>query len=194
MTDHHTSSRSRGSRPVIRDLRFAGTVAAGLCAGVLGVGAIAAPLVGWDKLPSALTSGGEHTLTVDRPAIPSSQTSRESRGRPGSGTPATIGVVGPVAVPGTVLATTPGGVLGGSPAPADAPASRSASTRTSDAGKATPGGTGNGQTGFVTPKDSDGDGIPDVYESANGMNPAVDDAAADDDGDGIPNNVEYQLR
>src|SRR3954452_21560398 len=100
MTDHHTSSRSRGSRPVIRDLRFAGTVAAGLCAGVLGIGAIAAPLVGWDKLPGALTSGEEGSLVVDRPAIPASNTSRESNGRSGTGagSQARVGVVGPVAV------------------------------------------------------------------------------------------------
>src|SRR3954469_8374424 len=102
MTDHHTSSQTRASRPIMRDLRFAGTVAAGLCAGVLGVGAIAAPLVGWDKLPSALTSGGEGSLVVDRPASTPSSNALRSR----TGTPAHIGVVGPVAVPGTVLATT----------------------------------------------------------------------------------------
>src|SRR3954471_14193364 len=105
MTDHHTSSRSRGSRPVIRDLRFAGTVAAGLCAGVLGIGAIAAPLVGWDKLPSALTSGGEGSLVVDGPAT-TATTVRTSEGRSDSRAPARIGVVGPVAASGTVLATT----------------------------------------------------------------------------------------
>src|SRR3954447_19524845 len=104
MTDHTTTSRTRGNRRVMRDLRFAGTVAAGLCAAVLGVGAIAAPLVGWDKLPSALTSGGEGSLVVDGPAtVAGSTPSRDgSSGR----TPTRIGVVGPVAVPGTVLATT----------------------------------------------------------------------------------------
>src|SRR4051794_38990016 len=105
MTDHNTSSRSRATRPVIRDLRFAGTVAAGLCAGVLGVGAIVAPLVGWNKLPSSLTSGSEHTLPVTPPAIPSSTTaSRDNRGRTGTGTgigvvsanAAQIGITGPV--------------------------------------------------------------------------------------------------
>src|SRR4051794_31563815 len=104
MTDQNTSSRSRSPRPVIRDLRFAGTVAAGLCAGVLGAGAIVAPLVGWDKLPSALTSGGEHTLTVTKPAIPSSNTApRDNRSRAGSGSSATIAVVGPVTVADTIL-------------------------------------------------------------------------------------------
>ena len=35
----------------LRDLRFAGTVAAGLVAGVLGVGALSAPLLGWTDWP-----------------------------------------------------------------------------------------------------------------------------------------------
>jgi len=39
----------------IGDLRFAGTIAAGLVAGTLGLGALAAPLVGWKDWPSALT-------------------------------------------------------------------------------------------------------------------------------------------
>ncbi len=32
------------------DLRFAGTIATGLVAGTLGLGALAAPLVGWKRL------------------------------------------------------------------------------------------------------------------------------------------------
>src|SRR5690349_13412008 len=46
------------SRPsAFGDLRFAGTIAAGLVAGTLGLGALAAPLVGWKDWPSAL--GGD---------------------------------------------------------------------------------------------------------------------------------------
>ena len=37
------------------DLRFAGTIAAGLVAGTLGLGALAAPLVGWKDWPAGLT-------------------------------------------------------------------------------------------------------------------------------------------
>src|SRR3954454_12468984 len=36
------------------DLRFAGTITAGLVAGTLGLGALAAPLVGWKDWPAAL--------------------------------------------------------------------------------------------------------------------------------------------
>jgi hypothetical protein len=52
--------------------------------------------------------------------------------------------------------------------------------------------------GFVnelvgTPNDGDGDGIPDIYETANGLNPAVNDSALDLDGDGLKNIDEYTL-
>ncbi len=52
--------------------------------------------------------------------------------------------------------------------------------------------------GFVNelvsiPGDSDADGIPDIYELANGLNPAVNDAAQDLDNDGLTNLAEYEL-
>jgi len=45
----------------------------------------------------------------------------------------------------------------------------------------------------VNGADTDGDGMPDVWELANGLNPAVNDAASDLDGDGLSNLLEYQL-
>ncbi|MFO1499967.1 MAG: hypothetical protein U1G07_16510 [Verrucomicrobiota bacterium] len=50
--------------------------------------------------------------------------------------------------------------------------------------------------GFVNeliglPDDSDGDGIPNVYEQANGLNPSVNDSALDPDQDGLKNIDEY---
>jgi hypothetical protein len=45
---------------------------------------------------------------------------------------------------------------------------------------------------WLNPADSDGDGMPDAYENENGLNPAVNDAAADKDGDGLSNLQDYQ--
>ena len=54
----NTNRESTGTRPAaLRDLRFAGTVAAGLVAGVLGVGALSAPLLGWTEWPDELQPG-----------------------------------------------------------------------------------------------------------------------------------------
>ncbi|MGJ8694941.1 MAG: LamG-like jellyroll fold domain-containing protein [Verrucomicrobiaceae bacterium] len=52
---------------------------------------------------------------------------------------------------------------------------------------------GNGTVGsdIVTSADGDSDGIPDFYEIANGLNPAVDDAAGDLDSDNLSNLDEY---
>ena len=61
MTDRNTKS---GITTTGRDLRFAGTVAAGLCAGVLGVGAIAVPLVGWNDWPQALSTSSGDPITM----------------------------------------------------------------------------------------------------------------------------------
>ena len=40
--------------------------------------------------------------------------------------------------------------------------------------------------------DGDGDGMPDVYELANGLDPLFDDAALDQDGDGLDNLSEFR--
>ncbi|MEZ5329808.1 MAG: LamG-like jellyroll fold domain-containing protein [Verrucomicrobiales bacterium] len=51
--------------------------------------------------------------------------------------------------------------------------------------------TGGALPTVLDPNDSDGDGIPDNYETENGLDPDVDDAALDKDGDTISNLDEY---
>src|SRR5262245_65681453 len=91
---------SGASRPLaLRDLRFAGTVAAGLVAGVLGVGALSAPLLGWTDWPDKLQPGGTNdTLTMKTPALRQTFTQE----RPGS---SSVTSSGPAAVPGVGTAT-----------------------------------------------------------------------------------------
>jgi hypothetical protein len=44
---------------------------------------------------------------------------------------------------------------------------------------------------LAAPADKDNDGMSDSWESANGLNPSVDDSAADKDGDGYTNVEAY---
>src|SRR3954469_18708424 len=60
------------ARPsAIGDLRFAGTIATGLVAGTLGLGALAAPLVGWKDWPAGLQKdAATQTVRLGRPRDP----------------------------------------------------------------------------------------------------------------------------
>src|SRR5829696_7623095 len=88
----------RNTRSVgLRDLRFAGTVAAGLVAGVLGVGALSAPLLGWTDWPDQLQPGGNNENSVQMRAPALRQPAVNDRD---GGTPS-----GPAGVPGVGSAT-----------------------------------------------------------------------------------------
>ena len=70
-TDSTYSMNPGAARPTaLGDLRFAGTIAAGLVAGTLGLGALAAPLVGWKDWPSALTQQATSQPVVLAKALP----------------------------------------------------------------------------------------------------------------------------
>src|SRR4051812_23309632 len=109
-TDIQRAQTARGTRPsALGDLRFAGTVATGLVAGTLGLGALAAPLVGWRDWPSGLTaSDSPGTAKLANPTPPKSQAARPGK-RPGTGNPTPGGAT---ALTGIGLS---GGTGGGSP-------------------------------------------------------------------------------
>src|SRR4051794_23053985 len=105
-TDNTYATTARASRPTaLGDLRFAGTIAAGLVAGTLGLGALAAPLVGWKDWPSGLEKDAA-TATVQLPSAKQQPPARTAQGTgarigggqlPGGATPLTqIGLPGGV--------------------------------------------------------------------------------------------------
>src|SRR5215217_4576249 len=78
-TDTNYAMTAHATRPsALGDLRFAGTIATGLVAGTLGLGALAAPLVGWKDWPSALTQQASSAkVTLASPtAAPAPRNSR----------------------------------------------------------------------------------------------------------------------
>src|SRR3954462_3116042 len=68
------------------DLRFAGTIATGLVAGPLGLGALAAPLVGWKDWPAALQNDAS-SQPVKLAAPKSAQARDNARRGGGNGGP-----------------------------------------------------------------------------------------------------------
>src|SRR4051812_50134375 len=88
-----------GRHFAMRDVRFAGTVAAGLVAGVLGVGALTAPLLGWTEWPSS-PGQGDQAGTVTLHARPSvSPDTRPSTNAIGNGAAAASAVRAPARPP-----------------------------------------------------------------------------------------------
>src|SRR3954454_12893664 len=71
MTLENREEGISGDRPsAARDLRFAGTIAAGCIAGVLGVGALTAPLLGWTNWPTQQTGDQTHgPLPLAKPSV-----------------------------------------------------------------------------------------------------------------------------
>ena len=175
-TDSTYSMNPRAARPsTLGDLRFAGTVATGLVAGTLGLGALAAPLVGWKDWPSALTqqatsqpvvlakaeakARNEHKPRQGRPA-PESGSPLENLSLPSSGGAAAA----PSGLANLISNPTPSG-------PSTGPAREKSSGRptstvgTADGAQTFTAGPAFEQTDF----DGDGNGAPDKAEPTFGQ-------------------------
>src|SRR3954449_8759784 len=88
------------ARPsAIGDLRFAGTIATGLVAGTLGLGALAAPLVGWKDWPSGLDKDAA-TTTVRLATPKQQQPPRGAQGNSAGQVPGGATALTSVGVPG----------------------------------------------------------------------------------------------
>src|SRR4051812_39049753 len=189
----------------LRDLRFAGTVAAGLVAGVLGVGALSAPLLGWNDWPDQLKPGSnDNTVQMAAPELRQTVTQeRPGKSREPSGAGAIPGVGTATAAVISAAAGNSAGAGSGAATPAAGGDNGSTSGNVTLAGALSGdsvqgSGTGDdfGGTGFTAPnlRDSDGDGMPDAWEQQNQTNPNADDAGSDPDGDGISNINEFRVR
>src|SRR5215217_671423 len=116
-----TSLRERSPRRVaLRDLRFAGSIAAGLVAAILIAGALAAPMVGWSDWPTARdgeTSAGGGALTLTAPARTNGGRSDNSPFSGSRGEAAGESASNPLALPGlgpvAAAPTTGGGTVVG---------------------------------------------------------------------------------
>src|SRR4051812_43357064 len=201
-TDTTYAITAPSERPsALGDLRFAGTVAAGLVAGTLGLGALAAPLVGWRDWPAALTQEQPTTVTLAKPAAQAANTARSGGQVPGTSVRVPGGASALTALGGPALGAAAGDTsgLGVLAVPTSGSGGSTGSAPTS---VGTAGGSGTGVvldtgTGFVAPDtaDSDGDGILDVYEAKNGLNPTdASDAATDRSGTGLSNYAEFRIR
>ncbi|HET6550224.1 MAG TPA: hypothetical protein VFG79_17310, partial [Solirubrobacter sp.] len=213
MLDTDTTYGTTGNteRPsALGDLRFAGTIATGLVAGTLGLGALAAPLVGWKDWPQGLEKDAATApVRLAPPAVKQPPRSAQSQngGTGGEQAPGGATVLTSIGFPGSAGAAGAGADTGTLPVLAaigrpssDAPSERSGGTRVTTT--TTSGGSGvitfSGDVGFPGPDtdtDTDLDGMPNDYERAVGFNPDSSADAGDmDASSGLSNLTIFKIK
>ena len=181
VTDSTRGAASNGRRS---DLRFAGMISAGMIATVLTIGALLAPAPRLERRRLAQRARSQ-------PDGPPERAARQGR-RPGR---ASFAVDRPGRVPPPRSAAAPRGrrPRRGRPRPGASPRLASGLGLTVGPARST-------ARAATTPvanasDDSDGDGMPDVWERSYGLNPNdAADATEDSDGDGLDNRTELRTR
>ena len=175
------SGRSTVHSSRARDLRFAGAVSAGMIATVVVLGALLAPVLAWNSGPAH--NARDRSQTVRLPDLPK------------QGTLAAI-------TPKTFAADRPGHRrVEDDPPRAAARRHRAGRRRAAEAAApsrsaAAPSRLRSRTAPLATKStDTDGDGMPDVWERRYGLDPDdATDATQDSDGDGLPNRTEVRTR
>src|SRR4051794_34195219 len=184
-TDSSRNDASTGRRS---DLRFAGIVSAAMIATVLTLGALVAPLVSWNGSAGPNARERSQTVRLSKPPTPATAPAPAAfrADRPGTVATSVAARVGRAA--GSVQVGTV--VVHRAPGVSPRLASGLAPSKTSPQSKGAP-----PTAPLATASDdSDGDGMPDVWERANGLDPENSaDARLDSDGDGLDNRMELHL-
>jgi hypothetical protein len=182
------SSRGHASPRRRSDLRFAGMVSAGMIATVLTVAALLAPILAWNGSPGPNARERSQTIRLSEPsarAVAPAPAAFFANDRPGH----------VASAPGSRLALSLS--LGNPAARRDAGAAPRLAERLgiSERSSRTGGATQPGGPLTSSGDDTDGDGLPDVWELRYGLNPNnAADAAQDSDGDGLDNLTELRIR
>jgi hypothetical protein len=176
---------SRGPAPPGRrsDLWFAGMVSAGMIATVLVVAALLTPILAWHGSQATNAPERSQTIRLSEPsarAVAPAPISSFANDRPGH----------VAAASGSRLALS---------LPLGSPAARRTAGRAPRVPERIGVSERTSQTGRVplatSNDDSDGDGLPDVWELRYGLNPNnATDGAQDTDGDGLDNRTELRTR
>ena len=198
-TDTTLAMTAHSPRPsALGDLRFAGTIAAGLVAGTLGLGALAAPLVGWKDWPSGLEKdAAAEPMRLASPSQPSGGARENGGGNGGSQQPGPGG-----ATPLSVSIPGPGGTGGPLPLLPIGGPTNSTSSAGDDGGRSTTATprSGTGQftgAGFkpVDTTDTDGDNMPNDYErTVTGTNAGDASDGSATNGYGVTNSAEFRIK